>query len=636
MLERHPAMEVDADAAPIEMRQWDGSLLRRSELFRLRPGVDPDAVDFPTGYAEAARDSWARFRRSGATRSCPPGRRFQVCLPTADVERVHVREPALARRLHAGLRARRCSGRSTRSWPPSPHAISASSGTSARKCWCSRPTSPVPPGRLQGRGSSPCSARLGAAVPADVELGYHLCYGSPADQHLVMPATRRSSPRSATRSSPRSPGRSTSSICRCRASATTPRTSLRSAICACRERTRLYLGLIHWTMPRATAAASTPPRRVVRRLRRSPANAAGAVASPRDSRACSRATAARSITSWPEHPGDRHHDRHHAGPRVAHVLLPAPAPALRRLGQRGEAAAPAAPRRARPLPQLGLDRGRAPPGLARHRARPARPRRQPVVGGRQLHDGRLRLRPRPAHPPAAAGARSPSSPTRWAATSRSATPGSIRRPSPRWSPSRAWGRRRARWPRGARRPSPSGWTSGSASSAAWPAACRGATPRSRTPSAACRRRTRTSPPSRRATSPCTASTRTRTAPTAGSSTTTCARCRPTTWPAATSQLLWSRITCPTLLLYGKESRSGNPAEDGRVEPFQHATVTGIDARRPLAAPRPPRRVPEGPPPVPRLTPHPALSPEGRGRKENPLPRRRRGQGEGWSTGPAAR
>jgi hypothetical protein len=29
--------------------------------------------------------------------------------------------------------------------------------------------------------------RLGAAVPPAVELGYHLCYGSPADQHLVMP-----------------------------------------------------------------------------------------------------------------------------------------------------------------------------------------------------------------------------------------------------------------------------------------------------------------------------------------------------------------------------------------------------------------------------------------------------------------
>jgi pimeloyl-ACP methyl ester carboxylesterase len=41
-------------------------------------------------------------------------------------------------------------------------------------------------------------------------------------------------------------------------------------------------------------------------------------------------------------------------------------------------------------------------------------------------------------------------------------------------------------------------------------------------------------------------------------------------------LLWSRITCPTLLLYGKESRSGNPAEDGRAESFRHASVVGID------------------------------------------------------------
>lgn len=42
------------------------------------------------------------------------------------------------------------------------------------------------------------------------------------------------------------------------------------------------------------------------------------------------------------------------------------------------------------------------------------------------------------------------------------------------------------------------------------------------------------------------------------------------------QLLWSRINCPTLLLYGKESWAGNPAEDGRAEHFRHATVVGID------------------------------------------------------------
>jgi hypothetical protein len=29
--------------------------------------------------------------------------------------------------------------------------------------------------------------RIGEAVPASIELGYHLCYGSPADEHLVQP-----------------------------------------------------------------------------------------------------------------------------------------------------------------------------------------------------------------------------------------------------------------------------------------------------------------------------------------------------------------------------------------------------------------------------------------------------------------
>jgi pimeloyl-ACP methyl ester carboxylesterase len=47
-------------------------------------------------------------------------------------------------------------------------------------------------------------------------------------------------------------------------------------------------------------------------------------------------------------------------------------------------------------------------------------------------------------------------------------------------------------------------------------------------------------------------------------------------PGRDIQLLWSRITCPTLLLHGKESWSGNPAEDGRAAAFRNATVVGID------------------------------------------------------------
>jgi pimeloyl-ACP methyl ester carboxylesterase len=47
-------------------------------------------------------------------------------------------------------------------------------------------------------------------------------------------------------------------------------------------------------------------------------------------------------------------------------------------------------------------------------------------------------------------------------------------------------------------------------------------------------------------------------------------------PGRDIRLLWSRISSPTLLLYGKESRSGNPAEDGRAALFRRVTVFGLD------------------------------------------------------------
>jgi len=42
------------------------------------------------------------------------------------------------------------------------------------------------------------------------------------------------------------------------------------------------------------------------------------------------------------------------------------------------------------------------------------------------------------------------------------------------------------------------------------------------------------------------------------------------------QLLWSRIACPTLLLYGKESRAGDPAADGRASLFRDVKVVGVE------------------------------------------------------------
>ena len=40
--------------------------------------------------------------------------------------------------------------------------------------------------------------------------------------------------------------------------------------------------------------------------------------------------------------------------------------------------------------------------------------------------------------------------------------------------------------------------------------------------------------------------------------------------------LWAAISCPTLLVYGKESWASNPAEDGRAQHFKHATIVSLD------------------------------------------------------------
>ena len=40
--------------------------------------------------------------------------------------------------------------------------------------------------------------------------------------------------------------------------------------------------------------------------------------------------------------------------------------------------------------------------------------------------------------------------------------------------------------------------------------------------------------------------------------------------------LWASITCPTLLVYGKESWASNPEEDGRIEHFKNATAVSVE------------------------------------------------------------
>ena len=115
----------------------------------------------------------------------PPGMRFQVCLPTAmssacmyvsprahdDYLRVY--ERSLLRALDDITAA-------------IPHAELSIQWDICQEVLVFENYFPSRPADYKARIFA-LLERLGAAVPADVELGYHLCYGSPADQHLVMP-----------------------------------------------------------------------------------------------------------------------------------------------------------------------------------------------------------------------------------------------------------------------------------------------------------------------------------------------------------------------------------------------------------------------------------------------------------------
>ena len=185
MLLNHPAMETDTDTPPFELRQWDGVLLRTTEWIRFRAGIDPATVSFDTGYAEAAIESYAVFRRLRDAGDLPAGLRFQVCLPTPMASGyMYVSPSALAaylpvyeRSLLAGLQ---------RIVDAIPHRELSIQWDVCQEVLVFEQFFPHRPASYKADIFAEL-ARLGDAVPSDVECGYHLCYGSPRDAHVVMP-----------------------------------------------------------------------------------------------------------------------------------------------------------------------------------------------------------------------------------------------------------------------------------------------------------------------------------------------------------------------------------------------------------------------------------------------------------------
>lgn len=155
--------------------------------FRLRAGVAPsDLALGDIGYAANAVKSYAEFAALKRRGDVPRATRFMVAIPSpfnlvnhyfAPDQRAAL-EPAYEAALLAEIRriaATVPSGELALQWDCA-HDMQAYDGE-ARKPWFPDTE----------RGIEERLIRIGELVPADVELGYHFCYGSFGGKHFVEP-----------------------------------------------------------------------------------------------------------------------------------------------------------------------------------------------------------------------------------------------------------------------------------------------------------------------------------------------------------------------------------------------------------------------------------------------------------------
>jgi hypothetical protein len=185
VLAENPAIEVAKDAPPFKFIQWDGKLIREIPRLRLKPGVEPDPQSFNAGYADMAIASWALFDRLQKAGVIPANVKFQISLPTPVAPIYNNMVPADRPGLLPAL-TRHFVGEVARIAAAMPNDRIALQWDVCQEVlgW----EGYYDRGPVDFRTETiEVLAGIGDAVPRGIELGYHLCYGSPADEHLVQP-----------------------------------------------------------------------------------------------------------------------------------------------------------------------------------------------------------------------------------------------------------------------------------------------------------------------------------------------------------------------------------------------------------------------------------------------------------------
>jgi hypothetical protein len=185
VLAQSPAVEVATDVPPFKFVQWDGKLIREIPRLRVKPGMTPNAQDFTTGYADMAIESWGMFEGMQKAGTIPAGVKFQVCLPTPIAPTYNNMVPDSRQAILPPLTAH-FAGEVAKIAQALPNDRIAIQWDVCQEVLAWENYYDQGPVDFHTE-TLEVLQQVGDAVPVGIELGYHLCYGSPADEHMVQP-----------------------------------------------------------------------------------------------------------------------------------------------------------------------------------------------------------------------------------------------------------------------------------------------------------------------------------------------------------------------------------------------------------------------------------------------------------------
>lgn len=184
MLEKHPAVMLNPAGRTVPIRDLEGGVSRENNLFVLNPKMALDEIEFrPLGYTAAALDSYADFKTLKGEGKIPTNVRFQVSIPTPFATGLLYFHPD-SQEAFISLMKAALLGEVADICAAIPHDQLAIQWDACQEILLLEGYFPDD-WVYDAKTIPPALGELGDAVPADVQLGYHLCYGSPVDAPLV-------------------------------------------------------------------------------------------------------------------------------------------------------------------------------------------------------------------------------------------------------------------------------------------------------------------------------------------------------------------------------------------------------------------------------------------------------------------